>query len=112
MEDVLRLFDERRRDVVVEQLLDLWMVVKVGVILLDDGGLARLRTCARARDTVSAIARRQHLYSSSAQGRGAVATNLPLRHQIHDGMEAEELLHNALARHGVFARGAGYTYLS
>lgn len=59
MEDVLRLFDERRRDVVVEQLLDLWMVVKVGVILLDDGGLARLRTCARARDTVSAIARRQ-----------------------------------------------------
>ena len=54
------LFDERRRDVVVEQLLDLWMVVKVGVVLLDDGGLARLRTCARARDTVSAIARRQH----------------------------------------------------
>ena len=31
-----------------------------------------------------------------------MATNLPLRHQVHDGMEAEELLNNALARHGVF----------
>jgi hypothetical protein len=42
-----------------------------------------------------------------------VATNLPLRHQIHDGMEAEE---SSYKTHSLdtafFARGAGYTYLS
>jgi hypothetical protein len=78
--------------------------------------MAASRACARAPGQETRCQQSHDgstLYSSSAQGRGAVATNLPLRHQVHDGMEAEELLQNALRSTRRFRREEpGYTYLS